>query len=65
MQIHATLADIILIGVECTLKQPARVDSLAYRLVVEVIEVDHTLAALLRQIVHVTFGVVLSQLACD
>ena len=61
MQIHTTLADVVLVGVEGALEQTSPVNSLAHRLVVEVIEVDHTLAAFLRQVVHATLGVVLGQ----
>ena len=61
MQIHTTLADVVLVGVEGALEQTARVNALAHRFVIEVIEVDHTIATLLRQVVHATLGIVLSQ----
>lgn len=61
MQIHTTLADVVLVGVEGALEQAARVNAIAHRLVVEVIEVDHALATLLRQVVHAALGIVLGQ----
>ena len=59
MKIHATFSDVVLVRVEHALEQSSRVESLLHRRVVEVVVVDHAIAALLGQIVHVALRIVL------